>query len=88
MTALDLIINPRESGFVSLDFQKLFGNRNPVVLEIGSGKGRFLIGTATDNPDRNFLGIEKSLHYHRLIGERVRKRGLKTSASSITTPSW
>ena len=77
MTALDLIINPRESGFVALDFQELFGNRNPVALEIGSGKGRFLIGAASDQPDRNFLGIEKSLHYHRLIGERVKKCGLQ-----------
>ncbi len=76
MTASDLIINPREAGFVALDFQDLFGNTNPVVLEIGSGKGRFLIGTATEDPQRNFLGIEKSLHYHRLIGERVTKRGL------------
>lgn len=71
-----LTINPREGGFVPLDFQQLYGNANPVVLEIGSGKGRFLIGAASENPEWNFLGIEKSLHYHRLIGERVRKRGL------------
>jgi len=73
---MDLVINPRESGFVRLDFETLFGNRNPVVLEIGSGKGRFLIGTATERPDLNFIGIEKSLHYHRVIGERVLKRNL------------
>ena len=73
---MDLVVNPREAGFIVLDLSSLFGNSNPVVLEIGSGKGRFLIGTAAENPDRNFLGIEKSLHYHRLIGERVRKRGL------------
>jgi tRNA (guanine-N7-)-methyltransferase len=73
---MELVINPRESGFVRLDFETLFGNRNPVVLEIGSGKGRFLIGTATERPDLNFIGIEKSLHYHRVIGERVLKRNL------------
>ena len=73
---MDLVINPRESGFVRLDFEALFGNRNPVVLEIGSGKGRFLIGTATERPDLNFIGIEKSLHYHRVIRERVLKRNL------------
>ena len=77
MTAFDLVINPREAGFIALDFHRLFGNSNPVVLEIGSGKGRFLIAAATEDPGRNFLGIEKSLHYHRLIGERVRKRGLQ-----------
>jgi tRNA (guanine-N7-)-methyltransferase len=73
---MDLVINPRETGFVRLDFASLFGNTHPVVLEIGSGKGRFLIGTATERPDLNLVGVEKSLHYHRLIRERVVKRGL------------
>jgi len=61
---------------VLLDFPKLFGNTNPVILEIGSGKGRFLIGSATERPDLNFVGIEKSLHYHRVIRDRVEKRHL------------
>ncbi len=29
-----------------------------------------------EQPETNFIGIEKALHYHRLIRERVRKRGL------------
>jgi len=74
---MDFVINPRETGFVQLDFAQMFGNANPVVLEIGSGKGRFLITTAMERPDLNLVGVEKSLHYHRLIGERVRKRGLQ-----------
>ena len=69
-------LNPREIGFVRLDFEQLFDNRNPVILEIGSGKGRFLIGTATERPDLNLIGIEKSLHYHRVIRDRVEKRHL------------
>jgi tRNA (guanine-N7-)-methyltransferase len=69
-------INPRETGFVQLDFGEVFGNRNPVVLEIGSGKGRFLISSATERRDTNFIGIEKSLHYYRVIRERVQKRSL------------
>jgi tRNA (guanine-N7-)-methyltransferase len=74
---MDLVINPRETGFVLLDLPQLFGNRNPVVVEIGSGKGRFLIANAMETPDQNFLGIEKSLHYHRVIRERVAKRALR-----------
>jgi tRNA (guanine-N7-)-methyltransferase len=73
---MELVINPRETGFVRLDFADLFGNAHPVVLEIGSGKGRFLIATATERPDLNLVGIEKSLHYHRVIRERVEKRQL------------
>jgi len=72
----DIVINPRETGFIRLDLAKVFGNENPVVLEIGSGKGRFLISSAVEQPDVNFIGIEKSLHYHRVIDERVRKRHL------------
>jgi tRNA (guanine-N7-)-methyltransferase len=72
----DPSINPRETGFVPLDFSQLFGNHNPVTLEIGSGKGRFLISSAAERPELNFVGIEKSLHYHRVIVERVRKRHL------------
>ena len=72
----DFCLNPRETGFHVLDLEALFGNRNPVVLEIGSGKGRFLISSAMERPEVNFIGIEKALHYHRVIAERVAKRGL------------
>ena len=72
----EFTIDPRESGFTRLDLQQLFGNDHPVILEIGSGKGRFLLSSAAERPDQNFLGVEKSLHYHRVIRERVKKRGL------------
>ncbi len=77
MTESDIVINPRETGFFLIDMEKWFGNGNPIVLEIGSGKGRFLISTATETPDINIIGIEKSLHYHRVIRDRVLKRGLR-----------
>jgi len=41
-----------------LDLAQLFGNTNPVYLEIGFGNGEFLAGIAASNPDRNYLGIE------------------------------
>lgn len=77
MTENDLVINPRETGFAALDLKEVFGNHRRVVLEIGAGKGRFLIGSALEQPELNFIGIEKSLHYHRLIRDRVLKRGIK-----------
>jgi len=40
------------------DFASLFGNRAPVVLEIGFGNGDTLVQQAAENPDLNFLGIE------------------------------
>jgi tRNA (guanine-N7-)-methyltransferase len=76
MNESDLVLNPRDAGFHRLDLAQWFGNTNPVLIEIGSGKGRFLISTATERPDHNLIGIEKSLHYHRVIRDRVLKRHL------------
>jgi len=72
----DPAIDPRQSGFTRLDLHALFGNTNPTIIEIGSGKGRFILSTAAERPDVNIIGIEKSLHYHRVIRERVMKRNL------------
>ena len=36
-----------------------FGNENPIQLEIGMGKGLFLTTLAQENPDINYIGIEK-----------------------------
>jgi tRNA (guanine-N7-)-methyltransferase len=54
----------------------LFGNENPVEVEIGSGKGVFLASAASANLQRNFLGIELSRKYARLAAERVARLGL------------
>lgn len=40
------------------DFVEIFGNANPVVLEIGFGMGKSLVEMARQNPDRNYIGIE------------------------------
>ena len=40
-------------------FKTLFNNNNPIHVEIGMGKGNFIIGKALANPDINFIGIEK-----------------------------
>lgn len=40
-------------------YNELFGNNNPIRIEIGMGKGNFLIENAQKYPDINFIGIEK-----------------------------
>ncbi|MBT2582559.1 tRNA (guanosine(46)-N7)-methyltransferase TrmB [Planococcus sp. ISL-109] len=35
-----------------------FGNENPIHIEAGSGKGRFILGMAKANPHINYIGIE------------------------------
>ena len=41
------------------NWNKLFGNDNPIYIEIGMGKGKFFIENAIKYPDINFIGIEK-----------------------------
>lgn len=40
-------------------WKELFGNDNPIEIEIGTGKGKFIIGKATANPGINYIGMEK-----------------------------
>ena len=40
-------------------FNTIFNNNNPIYLEIGTGKGNFIINMAINNPNINFIGIEK-----------------------------
>ena len=41
------------------DFQSVFENENPIYIEIGMGKGNFIIKNALAYPNINFIGIEK-----------------------------
>ena len=40
------------------DWAAIFGNDRPLALEIGCGIGDFIVRTAADNPDRNFIAID------------------------------
>ena len=55
---------------------RLFDDDGPVEIEIGCGKGRFIINSAVANPDINYVGIERALRYFRLMKERVVRRDL------------
>jgi len=51
-----IIKNPEE---YKGQFNKLFNNDKPLHIEIGMGKGDFIIGMAKKHPEINFIGIEK-----------------------------
>ena len=36
----------------------IFGNNNPIHIEVGTGKGQFVLGMARQNPHINYIGIE------------------------------
>jgi tRNA (guanine-N7-)-methyltransferase len=59
-----------------LDWEAVFGTSQPVELEVGSGKGLFLVNAAGQQPGHNFLGIEISRKYARLAAERAVKQSV------------
>ena len=52
-------------------WKELFGNNYPIHLEIGMGKGKFLLQLAEQNPDINYIGIEK---YSSVLIRALQKR--------------
>ena len=59
-----------------VDFPELFGRVGPVHVEIGSGKGTFLVHQAGAQPTVDFLGIEWARKYYRYAVDRIGRWGL------------
>ena len=57
-----------------LDWVKLFGNANPVELDVGCGRGMFMFNASTTQPERNFLGVELDFKEGRRGAKRLVKR--------------
>lgn len=62
-----VIKNPKE---YKGHFKEIFNNENKLHLEIGMGKGRFIYNMALNNPDINFIGVEK---YESVLVRAVQK---------------
>jgi tRNA (guanine-N7-)-methyltransferase len=60
-----------------LDWQAVFSNANPVEIEVGFGKGLFLLNAAQSCPDVNFAGVEIERKYQLFTATRMAKRGLR-----------
>jgi len=59
-----------------IDFVRVFGRAGPVHIEIGTGKGTFLLNQAKAYPGDNFLGIEWARKYYRYAVDRIGRWGL------------
>jgi tRNA (guanine-N7-)-methyltransferase len=57
-------------------FSEFFGNPNPVEMEIGCGKGKFLVARSIANPGINFLGIDRVSKFMNIGKTRAQKRAL------------
>lgn len=54
--------------------EEFFGNNNPIVLELGCGRGEYTVALAAKNPDKNYIGID-------IKGARM-WRGAKTATDT------
>lgn len=78
LRAFPNVLQPREEEYLSDHYKfkgkwaaNFFGNNNPVILELGCGKGEYSLCLARKNPDINFIGVD-------IKGERL-WRGGKTA---------
>jgi tRNA (guanine-N7-)-methyltransferase len=59
-----------------LDLDALFGRRAPVHIEIGSGRGTFLVNETKAHPENNYLGIEWARKYYLYAVDRFGRHQL------------
>jgi tRNA (guanine-N7-)-methyltransferase len=62
--------------FEPLDLEAIYGRSAPLEVDLGCGDGAFLAELAADNPERDFLGIERLLGRVRQAYGKIARRGL------------
>ncbi len=63
----------------ALDWPTLFGNGNPVEIDIGCARGLFLVTSAEANPHTNYFGIETDCRKARHGAQRLKRRQLSNA---------
>lgn len=58
------------------DIKAIFQSTKPMRMEVGCGKGDFILETARAMPDTNFIAVEKNLNVLVLAAEKVKAAGL------------
>lgn len=71
-----------------LDWTQLFGNTHPVEIEVGIGKGLFLLNSAIARPETNFFGIEVVRKYQLYATTRIAIRKLTNVKTVCADARW
>jgi tRNA (guanine-N7-)-methyltransferase len=80
--------SPRLTPAPPIDWQSLFGNANPVEIEVGFGKGLFLLTQGRARPNTNFFGIEIERKYTLLTATRLAHLALPNVKVACTDARW
>lgn len=70
----------RETPF---DWLAIFGNEQPIDVELGCGTGRFILNMGQRFPGRNFFGIEYKQKWFNIVVKRTTKRELSNVAMAF-----
>ncbi len=62
-----------------LCWSEMFGNEKPVEIDVGCGRGLFLVNSAEANPQINYLGLELEFREARRAARRLKKRNLENA---------
>jgi tRNA (guanine-N7-)-methyltransferase len=71
-----------------LSWEYVFGNSSPVELEIGIGKGTFLLEQAKSTPAVNFFGVEYARWFWRYASDRLRRHGCTNARTARAEASF
>ncbi|MBL0385951.1 tRNA (guanosine(46)-N7)-methyltransferase TrmB [Tumebacillus sp. ITR2] len=66
-------------------WHELFGNDNPIYIEIGTGRGQFISQHAVQNPDINYIGIELEYLLLGRVGHKAEMAG--AGKNLVVTPA-
>lgn len=61
-------------------WHEVFGNDNPIVLELGCGKGEYTVGLAERYPDKNFIGVDIKGARMWSGAKQAKQKGLRNAA--------
>jgi tRNA (guanine-N7-)-methyltransferase len=64
------------SYFEPLDWRQVFGRTAPVEIDVGCGKGNFLVWLAGTKPEHNFLGVDRLLLRLRKVEKKIQRAKL------------
>lgn len=76
---LDPYFVPLANLEVPFSWSRYFGNEHPVEIDVGSGRGKFLLTAALENPQINYVGIEIAFREGCRSALRLKKREMKNA---------
>src|SRR5579863_1227741 len=70
------VMAPNDGSYFTIDPAILFGRDAPLEVELGAGRGDFIVARAAALPQRNFLAVERAATVARLMAARAGRREL------------